>query len=268
MPKINLNNIELYYEEYGNSKDVIILLHSFLSSSKMWLNNYVPDLMKRYKVYTIDARGHGNSNGVKTGCNLQQMADDIYQFVILKNIDKCILAGTSMGGAIAIQFAINFPDKMKSLILMNPGPGSLFSKGFSFISPVLSFVSQKKFLLKPLLKSVLINKLPQNVLSEFVNDAALVSKETWLQYLHPDNKIHNYDKLKNLTIPTLVIISGKDRAIPIEYQENVADTIPKAVKIIMNDEGHAVVIENPKKVLSKINSFLKESLKEQHNILV
>lgn len=257
MPKIELNSIELYYEEYGNGEEVVILLHGFLSSSKMWTNNYIPDLMKRYKVYTIDVRGHGNSNEVKTGCNLQQMADDIYQFVSLKNIDKCILAGMSMGGAIAIQFAINFPDKIKSLILMNPGPGSLFSKGFSFISPILSFISQKKYLLKPFLKSVLINKLPQKVLSEFVNDAALVSKETWLQYLHPDNKIHNFKKLKNLTMSALVIIGGKDMAIPIEFQENVADTIPKVVKIIMNNEGHAVAIENSKKVLSEINSFLK-----------
>jgi pimeloyl-ACP methyl ester carboxylesterase len=262
MQKIELNGIELYYEEYGNGEEVFILLHSFLSSSKMWANIYIPDLINRYKVYTIDLRGHGNSNEVKTGCNLQQMADDIYQFVILKKIDKCILAGMSMGGAIAIQFAINFPDKIKSLILMNPGPGSLFSKGFSFVSPILSFVSQKKYLLKPFLKSVLINKLHQKVLSEFVNDAALVSKETWLQYLHPDNKIHNYNKLKNLTMPTLVIIGGKDRAIPIEFQENVADTIPKSVKIIMNTEGHAVVIENSKKVLSEINSFLKGERKE------
>ncbi len=257
MPKIELNSVKLYYEEYGNDEEVVILLHGFLSSSKMWKNNYIPYLKKRYKVYTIDVRGHGNSSEVKSGCNLLQMADDIYQFVILKNIDKCIVAGMSMGGAIAIQFAINVPDKIKSLILMNPGPGSLFSKGFSFIAPILSFISQKKFLLKPFLKSVLINKLPQKVLSEFVNDAALVSKEIWLQYLHPDNKIHNYKKLKNLTIPTLVIIGGKDKAIPIKFQENVADTIPKAVKIIMNNEGHAVVIENSKKVLFEINSFLK-----------
>ena len=147
MPKIEINNIELYYEEYGDGEEAVILLHGFLSSSKMWADSYVPDLTKRYKVYAIDVRGHGNSNRVKDGCNLQQMADDIYQFVILKDIDECILAGMSMGGAIAIQFAINFPEKIKSLILMNPGPGTLFSKGFFFISPILSFVSQKKYLL-------------------------------------------------------------------------------------------------------------------------
>ncbi|MGV7223963.1 MAG: alpha/beta fold hydrolase [Nitrospinales bacterium] len=256
MPKIKLNSIELYYEEYGDGEEVIILLHGFLSSSKMWSNSCVPDLMKRYRVYTIDARGHGNSNKVKTGCNLQQMAFDIYHFMILQNIDKCILAGMSMGGAIAIQFAIQFHDKLKSLILMNPGPGTLFSKGFYFISPILSFVSQKKWFLKPFLKSVLMNPLPRIKWIEFVDDAALVSQETWLQYLHPDNKIQNFNRLKDLTIPTLVIIGEKDKAIPIEFQEAIADTIPKAVKVVMNNEGHAVVIENPKRVLSEINSFL------------
>jgi len=257
MPKIEINNIELYYEEYGDGEEAVILLHGFLSSSKMWSDNYVPDLTKRYKVYIIDVRGHGNSNKVKVGCNLQQMADDIYQFVILKHIDECILAGMSMGGAIAIQFAINFPDKIKSLILMNPGPGTLFSKGFSFISPILSFVSQKKCLLKLLFNSVLTSPLPRKKLYEFVDDAALVSKETWLQYLHTDNKIYNFNRLKNLTIPTLVIIGKKDKAIPIEFQEDIAGAIPKAVKVVMNNEGHAVAIENPKKVLNEINSFLK-----------
>lgn len=99
--------------------------------------------------------------------------------------------------------------------------------------------------------------MPRKILSEFVDDAALVGKETWLQYLHPDNKIHNYNNLKNLTVPNLVIIGGKDKAIPVDFQEDIANTIPKAVKVVMNDEGHAVVIENPKKVLSEINSFLK-----------
>ena len=124
MPKIELNHIELHYEEYGNGEEVIILLHGFLSSSNMWKSNYVPELVKRYKVYTLDLRGHGHSNQVKSGCNVQQMADDVHQFTRLKNIDTCILVGMSMGGAVAIQLAINFPKRLKALILMNPGPGS------------------------------------------------------------------------------------------------------------------------------------------------
>lgn len=260
MPNIELNTIELYYEEYGDGEDVLILLHGFLSSSRMWMDNYVPDLMKRYKVYTIDLRGHGKSNKVKVGCNLQQMADDIYQFVILKKINKCILAGMSMGGAVAIQFATLYSDKIKSLILMNPGPGTVFSTGFPLISAIVSLVSQNKCFLKLFLKSVLMNPLPRKKLSAFVDDAALVSKETWLQYLYPDNKIQNFNRLKNLTIPTLVIIGEKDTAVSIEFQENISDTIPHAMKVVMNNEGHAVVIEKPQEVLSEINFFLKNSV--------
>ena len=102
-----------------------------------------------------------------------------------------------------------------------------------------------------------MNPIPREQLSEFVDDASLVSKETWLQYLHPDNKIHNFNKLKNITVPTLVIIGEKDKAIPIEFQEDIADTIPGAIKVVMKNEGHAVVIEKPEKVLSEINTFLK-----------
>ena len=98
-------------------------------------------------------------------------------------------------------------------------------------------------------------------MSEFLDDAALVSKETWLQYLHPDNKILNFNKLRNMTMPTLVIIGEKDKAIPLKFQEDIADTIPNASKVVMKNEGHALVMENPKKVLSEIYSFLKSSRK-------
>ena len=108
----------------------------------------VPDLMKMYKVYALDLRGHGNSRKVKIGCDLQQMASDINKFAILKRINRCILMGMSMGGAVALQFAIGYPEKIKSLILLSPGPGTVFSKGFFILSPILSFISQKKFLLK------------------------------------------------------------------------------------------------------------------------
>jgi len=163
----------------------------------------------------------------------------------------------SMGAAVAIQFAIDFPEKLSVLILMNPGPGSLFSKGFVFVRPILSFVARKKYVLRPFLTSALINPLPQSLLETFVEDAALVSKKIWLQYLHPDNKIQNFNRLSRLTIPVLVLIGGKDKAVPMAFQDKVADVIPRAVKIVLGDEGHAMVMENPHRVLSEIHSFLK-----------
>ena len=105
-----------------------------------------------------------------------------------------------------------------------------------------------------------MNPLPHEKMLEFVDDAALVSRETWLQYLHPDNKIYHFSQLEDLTIPTLVIIGEKDKAIPIDFQKDVADIIPNAVKVVMNNEGHAVVVENPKQVLSEINFFLNKTV--------
>ena len=52
--------------------------------------------------------------------------------------------------------------------------------------------------------------LPQNIMTEFVDDAVLVSKETWLQFLHPNNRIHNLNRLKNFSAPSLIIIGEKD----------------------------------------------------------
>lgn len=258
MPNIAINNIRLYYEEYGQGDDVLILLHGFLSSSNMWKKDYIPKWAQRHKVFAIDMRGHGGSHGVKVGCNLTQMADDIHRFAIKKNLITFTLAGMSMGGAIAIQYAIRHPDILNALFLLSPGPGSVFSKGFFLIAPLLILLSQNKTLLKPFLKSALIRPLPKDILSDFTDDAVLVSKETWLQYLNPKNKIQQYEKLRELTVPTLVIIGAKDKTVPVSFQKDVAAIIPGASTVLMADEGHALTLERPDVVLTAIKAFQEE----------
>lgn len=288
MPKISINNIELHYNQYGNGKGVVILLHGFLSSSRMWEDDYIHDLMKTYTVYTIDMRGHGNSHNVKSGCNLFQMADDVYQFAVKKNIEKCIIGGMSMGGGIAIQFAINFPEKVESLLLITPGPGTLISNGpgslllsgplvstvpvlssvpliasvpvlskaISLLLPLVSLLMQKTNLFRHILESGIINPLPEKALSDFTEDAALISTETWCQYADPANIIYNLEKLKTLATPALVLIAEDDRLAPMKFQEDVAAFIPNASKVILENEQHSVVMHNSKRVLSEINNFL------------
>ena len=68
-----------------------------------------------------------------------------------------------------------------------------------------------------------------------------------------------FTPFKSTAAPTLVIIGERNKAVPIEFQKSIADTIDRAVMVVTNNEGHAVVIERPEKVLSEINSFLKHS---------
>ncbi len=263
MQKIKINNVDLYYEEHGQGDNVMILLHGFLSSSKMWGYDYLPEFTKKYKVYTLDVRGHGCSHRVQKGCHVMQMTDDLHQFVLKKKLNNVIVAGISMGGAIALQFAINFPEIVKALVLISPGPGTLLpkgtspqiSKGLSNLLPAIAFVPQKTILLKLILESTLKYILPSQVISDISADAALVSKDTWAQYANTRNRIVNIKKLKTMTTPTLVLIAEYDTVVPVRFQERVADSMPNGVKVIIKNETHAMTVNNPMRVIAEINKF-------------
>ena len=166
-----------------------------------------------------------------------------------------------MGGAIGVQLALNHPEILNGLILMNPGLGSVFSDGFKFklMAPFLSLMAKNRWLLTIFLKSILTRPVSDEIRHNFLKDAMVVSKETWTEYLHPNNTIQYLDHLSRLEIPTLVMIGGKDRPLFLDMQHRLADSIPKAHKIVFDDEGHGMAVENPgAKIILNISRSLSE----------
>ena len=260
MSKVQINNVELYYKEHGTGVKHIVFIHGFLSSSNMWKNFYLSHLHEKYHAYAVDVRGHGRSHHIKQGCNLIQLADDVYQFARHLQIERCTYIGMSMGGAIGVQLALDHPEILNGLILMNPGLGSVFSEGYKYklVTPFLSLMAKNRWLLKIFLKSTLTRPLPEEILHDFLNDAMLVSRETWMEYLHPSNRILSLDRIRRFEVPTLVMIGNKDHSLPLDLQHQLADIIPNAHKIVFDDEGHGMVIENPEAVFKAMSSFIEQ----------
>jgi len=261
MPIVRINDVELHYEKFGNGGAPIVFVHGFLASSKMWQDFYIPNLPASYHAYAIDMRGHGQSHHIKHGCNVFQLADDVFQFSQQLQFEKFIYVGMSMGGATGIQLALDHPEVLKALILMNPGFGSTFSRGSRLMAPLFALIAQKQWFMKMLLKSMLTRPPSENLIQAFLNDGMLVSKETWAEYLHHTNRIQQLERFSHFEVPTLVMIGAKDHVLPLDMQHRLAAVIPNAKKIIFEDEGHGMVEENPKAVFRAMMFFL-----EQHSL--
>ena len=108
MPKINLSNITLNYEDKGKGK-VLLFLHGLGSSIKDW-DFQVPFFSKNFRVITVDLRGHGDSVMKDNNFGVDFMVNDIKEFLDALKIDNVTFIGFSMGGAIAFQFAYSYPD--------------------------------------------------------------------------------------------------------------------------------------------------------------
>jgi len=113
--------MKLFFRELGEGRPLIIL-HGLFGSSDNWLT-IAKQLADDYKVYSIDQRNHGNSLH-SDQFDYPTMADDLHKFILENNIQNPVIIGHSMGGKVAMQFAVNQPDMWDKLIVVDIAPKS------------------------------------------------------------------------------------------------------------------------------------------------
>lgn len=104
MPTMKINDIDMYYEIHGEG-DPLLLIHGLGSSSRDW-EYQIPQLLKLYKVITIDLRGHGKTSKPKGPYSIRGFADDVASFLEAFNIKQVNILGLSMGTATGFELAI------------------------------------------------------------------------------------------------------------------------------------------------------------------
>ena len=120
MPKIEANGISFHYWQSGKGPDVI-LTHGLGGNLAGWHLTLVPELQGSYRVTTYDLRGHGRSDAPETGYTNRNMAEDLRGLMDALGIDRAHLVGHSWGGDISLQFALLYPDRVRSMVLVEVG---------------------------------------------------------------------------------------------------------------------------------------------------
>ncbi len=116
MPHLNVNGINLHYQQSGTGPDVV-LVHAFTSNMAIWLlTGLVEQLAGDFRVTTYDLRGHGVSEIPKTGYTSDVMMEDLYQLHQALELSPAFLVGHSFGGVIAMHLAAEHPEIVRGVI--------------------------------------------------------------------------------------------------------------------------------------------------------
>lgn len=113
--------MELSYKKLGQGPPMIIL-HGLYGSSDNWYS-IAKAFAGRFEVYLIDQRNHGNSPHTKEH-NYIVLRNDLYEFMESRKLEKAVIMGHSMGGKAAMFFAVAYPEKVQSLIVVDISPRS------------------------------------------------------------------------------------------------------------------------------------------------
>jgi pimeloyl-ACP methyl ester carboxylesterase len=267
--------MNLFYRKFGQGP-VLIILHGLYGSSDNWVS-IGKVLSEHFEVFLIDLRNHGNSFHSNEH-NYHLLKNDLYEFMLSNQIEKAIIIGHSMGGKAAMFFAVDYPEKVQSLIIIDISPRSYKSlikpesqitDHMNIISSMLSvdFTKIKSRedvdeILSKTIKSVRIRRfLLKNVHRR--KDGSF----EWKLNLHA---LHNHlpeimdglDPKKFLNgngitgFPVLFIKGEKSNYIMEEDLQIIKTIFPAADLVSIPDSGHWLHAEKPDLLLKTLRYFI------------
>ena len=270
IPIFKHDNIEINYFIDGKGEP-LVFIHGFGTKYQGW-NPQISYFKKKMKVIALDNRGVGESSRPNYPYTIDMFVEDIKILLNHLNIqDKIHLCGISLGGMIVQNFALKFPEMVKSLILCatsayyTPGP---LMESFELIRE-LSMEEKVEALLPFTHSRVFIKKLKedQDLFDSIKNDSLFITPmrnpTRFQDYMNQANSMNTHDTrdlLKLIKIPTLIIGAQKDRLIPPLHQKFLHENIDGSKLEIIKGCGHAFTIEAPDDVNELIWNFIQENL--------
>lgn len=250
MPKLKVNNGEIFYSVFGEiNTNTIVLIHGFALDSRVW-KPQIDELSKINKVIVYDLRGFGKSS-IPNG--EYDHVEDLHSLLNHLKVEKAKIVGHSHGGGIAVNFALEHKDMVKSLILLSPSlPGYEVDNPFWEELQELGRKGDKEWIKKKMLEHDMFERFSQDseeygLLKKFVFDYSC-----W-HFLNKDFA-KSYDTCKRLEdlkqIPTKVIY-GELEEDSVKEIVNVLKNEMGAEVIEINSVGHMSNLENPE-VINKL----------------
>jgi esterase len=254
--------MELFFRTYGQGQPIIIL-HGLFGFSDNW-QTIAKALANEYSVITVDQRNHGKSPHLPTH-TYTDLSEDLYHFLNTQWIFESVIIGHSMGGKAAMQFALDYPDMVKKLVVIDIAPGQSKNRQDDVINALLDInLEQQKD-----------RKEIEIFLMERLNDAGTV--QFLLKNLTRDDTGQLQWKM-NIGVlaqaqdhilaavsgtpysgPALFVRGSKSGYITDTDQPSISSLFPNAEVVTIENAGHWVHADQPQILIDLLKEFLERS---------
>jgi pimeloyl-ACP methyl ester carboxylesterase len=255
---------ELHWDSAGEGPPVLLITGLGLSGGAWWRT--VPVLARRFRVITFDNRGVGRSRSLTYSYTTEAMADDAVSVLDAAGIDDAHVYGFSLGGMVAQQLALRYPERVRALVLGATHPG-----GPRAVAPDAEAV--EFFRRRPELpdEEAAWASVPYNYGPRCRRrGAGRIAEDIAHRLAHPfpadayraqlyAARLHNcLGRVSRILAPTLIVHGRHDRMIPVGNAELLAERMPEAELRILDHAGHLYPTEEPG-VDEAISVFLADS---------
>lgn len=246
MPTTRIRDLDVFHEVHG-SGETVLLIHGLGSSTEDW-QPQVDALSKQFRVVTYDVRGHGKTGKPRGAYSVPQFAEDAAALIQQLKLGPVHVVGLSMGGMIGFQLAVDHPELVRSLVIVNSGPEMVLRTWKERLA-----IFQRRMIVRLMgmrsWGSVLAGRLlPASehapLRAEFVERWARNDKAAYLRALSALVGWTVTARLPAITCPVLVVSADQDYT-PIPWKERYTAMMPNARLAIVANTRHMMPIERP-----------------------
>lgn len=258
---VQVNGINLAYSDQGNGLP-LVFLHAFPFNRTMW-EPQLDGLSDRFRVITVDLRGHGESDAPLWRYTLELFADDVNGLLNHLSIRQAVLVGLSMGGYLSFDFYRKYPDRIKGLVLADTRAEAdkqetkewrfqlaqrVYKEGAKAVADEMlpKLLCPTSHRMKPALVKQVRGIITGTQVSGVVGDLMAIAERP-----------ESVALLKEITCPTLVLVGEEDVLTTPEENKRIAEAIRGAKFQIIQAAGHISNMEQPETFNQALSSFLE-----------
>ena len=266
---IEIDGMQVHYRDEGTGTP-IVLIHGTASSLHTW-SDWTKELSKNYRVIRMDLPAFGLTGPNSTGDYLiQNYTRFVDQFLSKVNVDSFYLAGNSLGGNIAWDFAAEYPEKVKKLVLIDasglptnkPQPWIFRMARTPILNSLFLYITPKT-IIKENMKQVYADdsKITDALITRYHEMALRTgNRQAFIDRAKMDfdfNDKANLEKLKSIKTETLLLWGENDVWIPLDNGKRMDSLLPNSKLVIIKNSGHVPMEENPTESLAILKAFLE-----------
>ena len=221
---IKVKDLEVLYYKAGQG-DPLVVVHGGAGDARTWIKN-MEALAENYTVYAPDLPGYGGSQPMDGHYYIPELAQFLEDFTETLGLEKFYIVGHSLGGGIALDFALMFPEKIRKLVLVSSlclgDEIALFVRLLS-IKTIIKTLGKIFILATRGLKWIAEQLNPANIVMEMTPAAMMVG--TSIANGHAQTLVLE-KRLKEVKMPTLLVWGGRDPVVPVSQAYRAAKVIP------------------------------------------
>jgi 2-hydroxy-6-oxonona-2,4-dienedioate hydrolase len=261
---VNIGNAEIYYEMAGTGLP-LVMIHAGVADSRQW-NNEFEVFSQTHQVLRYDMRGYGKSEPAEG--EFSHLSDLVSLVNTLEIQKPFVLMGCSMGGSLAMDFALLHPSKVKALIMVGAGPSGLelaVSRPVKFADAEKAFEAGDLDLVAEIETQIWfdgtgrtpeqVNPAMRKLLYE-MNRLALSHEVKQLGKRLPNTETPAVEHWQDLQLPVLIIVGSHDTPYILASADYMQEHIKSARKVIISDAAHLPNMDHPPEFQGIVQDFL------------